>query len=111
VSVVEPRPKRTWGRRPWEWLPTPYGGRIMVPSKQESQRSGDPRMRAFTPITLMIVPGPERLLQIVRIELDTPVARGFATKEQARAWIERAIRAGVLPTGVVEVEPPGATDQ
>jgi hypothetical protein len=78
----------------------------MVPSKADK----NPPMKAFTPITLMIVPGPQRLYQLVRVELNTPVARGFATKEQARAWIERAIRAGVLPTGVVEVEPPGANE-
>lgn len=78
----------------------------MVPSRTDKT----PPMKAFTPITLMIVPGPEGLLQIVRIELNTPVARGFATKERARAWIERAIRAGVLPSGAVEVEPPGASE-
>jgi hypothetical protein len=82
VSVVGPKPKRTWGRRPWEWLPTPYAGRIMVPSKADK----NPPMKTFTPITLMIVPGPGRLYQLVRVELNTPVARGFATKEQARAW-------------------------
>jgi hypothetical protein len=82
-------------RSPWEWMPRPFGGRVMVKSRRVSGEG----------VYLMIVPGPERTWQWVRIELNTPVARGFATKESARAWLARALRAGVLPQGVMEVEP------
>lgn len=78
-------------------------------SKKQTPPFGNGRIGPFH---LMIVPGPGGGLlskahtwMIVRIELNTPVARGFATKEQARAWIGRAVRAGVLPSGVMEVEP------
>jgi hypothetical protein len=99
-------------RHAGEWLPRPYHGRIMQPPirrdhtrptrSDRTKREPEP-MQA---IHLMIVPGPAGLYQVVRINLKTPVARGFRTKEDARGWIGRAVRAGVLPEGVVEVEPP-----
>jgi hypothetical protein len=100
------KPSREYKRCPWEWLPRPYAGRIMVPSKGRTAKDNNPPMKAILGMTLMIVPGPEGLYQVVRIELNAPVARGFRTKEQARGWIGRAVRGGVLPEGVVEVEPP-----
>ena len=87
-----------YARSPHEWLPRPFGGRVMV-SRRDVTGDG---------IYLQVVPGPEGRYQIVRVELGTPVARGFKSQEKALAWIGRAIRAGVLPKGVVVVEPPDA---
>lgn len=83
-----------YARSPWEWMPRPFGGRVML---ARNRKNG-------SDIYLQIVPGPEGLWQIVRVELATPVARGFKTREGARRWIARAVRAGVLPQGVTEVE-------
>lgn len=83
-------------RAPWEWLPRPTGGRSFTLA---SRRHSD------EPIYLQVVPGPERLYQIVRVDLTQPVARGFRTKREASRWIEQAVAMGILPTGVTEVEP------
>ena len=95
-----------------EWLPRPWAGKIMIPSRAKAwQRDPAPESKR-APVTLMVVPGPPVGVlnapswQVVRLELERPVARGFATPEQARAWIGRAVRAGVLPSVAVEVEPP-----
>ena len=103
-SNSPPEPHREYARKPWEWLPRPYAGRIMVPSQDQSRAERHPQPMA--PIHVMIVPGPEGMWQIIRVELESPVARGFKTRERARDWIGRAIREGVLPQGVMEVEPP-----
>jgi hypothetical protein len=95
------------------WLPKPLRGRFM-PRKKDEPGSGvrsDARSVRQPPADatarhLMIVPGPEGLYQIIKVDLRRPVARGFRTPEQARGWIGRAVRAGILPEGVVEVEPP-----
>lgn len=84
-----------YARSPWEWMPRPFAGRVML-SRNKTDGDG---------IYLQVVPGPEGRWQLVRVELGTPVARGFTTKEKALAWVGRAIRAGVLPKGVVVVEP------
>jgi hypothetical protein len=86
---------RKYTRAPWEWLPRPHAGRIMLPVKRQDQK----------PIHVQVVPGPGHTWQIVRVDLESPFARGFATREEARSWISRAVRQGVLPEGVVEVEP------
>lgn len=65
------------------------------------------RQETSGPVYVQIVPGPGNLLQIVRVDLARPVARGFRTKETARRWLELAIDRGILPKGVIEVEPPG----
>lgn len=83
-----------YDRSPWEWMPRPYGGRVMV-SNRKTKGEG---------VFLQVVPGPEGLWQIVRVELQAPVARGFRTREAAAAWIGRAVRAGVLPEGVTLLE-------
>lgn len=85
-----------------EWLPTPTAGRTIsnAAKKRANTTSGQ------THIHVQIVPGPERTYQIVRVELATPVARGFRTKEGARRWLARAVKSGVLPQNVMEVEPP-----
>ena len=106
----------TLGRpRVVEWLPRPWAGKIMVPSRKWTE---NPKLeRRIGPVTLMVVPGPPvgplngHSWQVVRLELERPVARGFATREDARAWIGRAVRAGVLPPVAVEVEPPGAATE
>lgn len=96
------RPHRTgeYKRTPGEWMPRPHAGRAIV-SRNETDGTG---------IYLEVVPGPNRTWQLVRVELSTPVARGFATPERARAWVARAIVAGVLPKGVVVVEPKTSAD-
>src|SRR3954471_22658027 len=81
--------------KPWEWMPRPHGGRIMTESRK---RTGEG-------IYLQVVPGPERTWQLVRVDLDHPLARGFRTPESALAWLARAIRQGIVPEGVVVVEP------
>ena len=98
------------------WLPKPIKGRYMTgrrPRDTNPQLQGpgvEGVVEALTgaAVHLMIVPGPQGLYQVVRVHFETPVARGFRTKEQARGWIGRAVRAGILPEGVVEVEPPGS---
>jgi hypothetical protein len=64
------------------------------------------RKRTGEGIYLQVVPGPERTWQLVRVDLDHPLARGFRTPESALAWLARAIRQGIVPEGVVVVEPP-----
>lgn len=56
-------------------------------------------------VYLQVVPGPAGLWQIVRVDLGSPVARGFLSPEDAREWVARALNAGVLPEGVTIVEP------
>jgi hypothetical protein len=85
-----------YARSPFEWMPRPFAGRVMLSN----------RMTSGEGIYLEVVPGPNRTWQLVRVELSTPVARGFATPEKAREWVARAIRAGVLPKEVMVVEPP-----
>lgn len=63
------------------------------------------RKRTGEGIYLQVVPGPERTWQLVRVDLDHPLARGFRTPESALAWLARAIRQGIVPEGVVVVEP------
>lgn len=79
----------------WEWMPRPHAGRVMTSSRRISGEG----------IYLQVVPGPERTWQLVRIDLYHPLARGFRTPESALAWLARAIRQGVVPQGVVVVEP------
>lgn len=80
-----------------EWLPRPIFGRTLpLTSRAETPE----------PVYVQIVPGPGNLLQIVRVDLAQPVARGFHTAESARRWLGAAIRSGVLPKGVVELESP-----
>lgn len=79
-----------------EWMPRPYAGRVLV------ERA---KMPLKSTLYVQIVPGPEGLWQIVRVDLDKPFARGFRTPEKARGWLARALRAGVVPEGVVELEP------
>ena len=83
-------------RAPWEWMPRPTGGRSFTLAS---------RQRSDHPIYVQVVPGPGGLYQIVRVDLDSPVARGFQTREEASKWIGRAIKQGILPEGVMEVEP------
>lgn len=111
--------KETNARNEGVWMPKPIRGRFM-PRRGRQAPDKNPPLRspgvdgvveevageAAHPVHLLIVPGPAGLYQIVRLNLRVPVARGFRTKEQARGWIGRAVRAGVLPEGVVEVEPP-----
>jgi len=78
-----------------EWLPKPIYGRTLPLST---------RAETPEPVYVQIIPGPGNLHQIVRVDLRQPVARGFQTKEAARRWLEFAIRAGMLPKGVVELE-------
>ena len=91
------KPHRTgeYSRSPQEWMPRPWDGRIMV--KRNVVESGT--------VYVQVVPGPEGLWQIVRIELNQPVARGFRTPGQARRWVHKAVGAGILPQRVVLVEP------
>jgi hypothetical protein len=85
-----------------EWLPRPYAGRILL----ERHRRPTPRATY-----VQIVPGPERTWQIVRVDLEKPFARGFRTPESARGWLVRALRAGVIPDGTVELEPASTASQ
>lgn len=55
---------------------------------------------------VQVVPGPAGTWQIVRVDLVHPFARGFASPEEARSWLGRAVRAGLVPEGVTELEPP-----
>ncbi len=83
-------------RSPWEWLPRPHLGRSFTTGS---------RMSDDETIYVQVVPGPQRLYQIVRVDLASPVARGFRTRQEASEWIAKAVKQGVLPKGVVEVEP------
>jgi hypothetical protein len=80
-----------------EWLPRPTHGRTL-PLTTRTKTPG--------PVYVQIVPGPGGRLQIVRVDLAQPVARGFASPESARRWLGSAISSGILPEGVVELEPP-----
>lgn len=84
-----------YSRSPQEWMPRPWAGRIMVSKNARDDQE----------VYVQVVPGPEGLWQIVRIELNQPVARGFRTPGQARRWVHKAVGAGILPKGVVLVEP------
>lgn len=94
-------PEKHWyGRRPWEWMPTPNRGRVFTRnSVMKSNLTSET-------IYAEIVPGPNGSWQLVRVELKHPFARGFRTKDDAHAWVERAMDAGVLPSTVVIIEPP-----
>jgi hypothetical protein len=85
-----------------EWMPRPTEGRTLP----LTSRSETPE-----PVYVQIVPGPGNLLQIVRVDLERPVARGFLNREAARRWLAYAIRAGMLPKGVVELEGQSAAEQ
>jgi hypothetical protein len=98
--------KRTWGRQPWEWLPTPFAGRIMVPNKNKRDKQDRPAGKLPDPLYVQLMPGPNGSVQWVRVHLNHPFARGFRNPEQARGWLARAVKAGVVPEGVVEIEPP-----
>ena len=87
--------RRRYNVRFKEWMPKPMSGKDKL---HQPRTNGEP-------IYVQIVPGPNRTFQIVRVELATPVARGFKSKEQARKWIELALRQGVLPAGITELEP------
>jgi hypothetical protein len=87
-----------YSRSPHEWMPRPWAGRVMV-SKNKTTGEG---------VYLQVVPGPEGLFQVVRVDLSKPVARGFRTPQAAERWVARAVGAGILPSGVVLVEPPPA---
>lgn len=95
-ATDEPGRHRLVARAAWEWLPRPHAGRIMLPRRKANDQT----------LYVQIVPGPERTWQVCRIDLGKPFARGFRTKEQARRWIAGAMKAGIIPEGVVEVEPP-----
>lgn len=78
-----------------EWLPRPLNGRTLpLTSRQVTDE----------PVYVQIVPGPSGLYQIVRIDLARPVARGFQTPDHARRWLGFAVKGGILPQGVVELE-------
>jgi hypothetical protein len=85
-----------------EWLPKPiYGRTLPLTTRAETPE----------PVYVQILPGPGNLLQIVRVDLMRPVARGFQSREAARRWLGFAIRAGMLPKGVVELEGPPAEEE
>lgn len=98
TDAIHPARVRTgeYSRTPGEWMPRPAGGRSFTLAS---------RKHSDEPIYLQVVPGPERLYQIVRVDLTQPVARGFRTRREASRWIEKAVAMGILPTGVTEVEP------
>ena len=79
-----------------EWMPRPFAGRILL------ERT---RMPKAEQIYVQVVPGPQGLWQIVRVDLDKPFARGFRTPELARRWLGRAVKAGIVPQGTMELEP------
>lgn len=78
-----------------EWLPKPINGRTLPLSSRQTTEQ---------PVYVQIVPGPGGLYQIVRVDLSTPVARGFPTPEAARKWLGMAVKGGIVPQGVVELE-------
>ena len=94
--------RHRWLTRMTEWLPRPVEGRTLPLER---------RRVSPTPIYVQIVPGPGNLFQIVRVDLAQPVARGFRSKEHARKWIAFALRGGMLPEGVVELENGPPTDK
>ena len=94
--MSERPPRNRWLGR-WEWLPKPWAGRVLLPR--------DKKVLAEA-LYVQIMPGPMGTWQIVRVDLVHPFARGFLTPDDARGWLGRAIRAGVVPEGVVELEPP-----
>lgn len=87
---------RPVGYEKHEWMPRPYAGRVLV------ERA---KLPPKEPLYVQVVPGPNGTWQIVRVDLHRPFARGFLTLETARGWLARAVRAGVVPQGVVELEP------
>jgi hypothetical protein len=97
-APIDPRRTGEYSRSQNEWMPRPFGGRVMVTSRRV--------VAGKEPIYVEVVPGPGGMYQIVRIDLARPLARGFASPQSARAWVARAIRQGVLPEGVIVVEPP-----
>lgn len=75
-------------------------------SKRERHLEAHVVASSKEPVYVQIVPGPNHCWQVVRVDLKTPFARGFLSADQARRWIGRAMKAGILPESIVEVESP-----
>ena len=95
-APLETRRTGEYSRTPDEWMARPFGGRVMISSRKMADKQ---------PIYVECVPGPGGSWQLVRVDLAKPFARGFRSPKQARGWVAKAIKQGILPESVIVVEP------